>query len=518
MPLVTKDGAIGTIDLIETRRERDFSAGETATAVAVAQVAALAIDNAAVYDRLEDTLDRMALMTEAGLEFSSSLDLDETISKVAIRLCDLLDVPNVDVDVRVPTGSSTAWRASPSGVQRPRVRPASAWTSRCSPALALAMESGEPVVIASADDPLVTAAGTRADGALRREELPRRPPRRRRASASASSTSSRRGASATSPPTKSPRRSPSRGSPRWRSPTHARTRARARRRGASGRCSTPGGRSVRPSSSTRSWRGSRARRVSRWTSRPPPSTSSTRAATATPTGRPTRWSPPRSPSMRSARGGIWRTTPGTAPSCSVTGRWSITSPTPTCRPTAASRWPTTTNRRCSTSPCASATRDWGSCATTSTGTSVASPTTRSSWRAASPSRRRSRSPTPARTPSSRRRRERMALVTEASLEFSSSLDLDQTLLAVGNRLCETLDVPNCDINLMQGDQVVCLLSIVERRDRPHLDGHLARRRRVLGDPRDRRRSRRRAHRLGRRPARHRGGPRIALAPTARRAG
>jgi diguanylate cyclase (GGDEF)-like protein len=99
LPLIAKDRVIGIVDLIETRAERRFSEGETATALAVCQVAALAIDNAAVYDRLEETARRMTLMTEAGLEFSSSLDLQETLLAVGRRLCDAVGVPHCDINI-----------------------------------------------------------------------------------------------------------------------------------------------------------------------------------------------------------------------------------------------------------------------------------------------------------------------------------------------------------------------------------------------------------------------------------
>jgi len=99
VPLIAKDRVIGLVDLIETRHERSFSDEEIETAQAVCQVAALAIDNAAVYDRLEKTARRTALMTEASLEFSLSLNLKETLLAVGRRLCDTVGVPNCDINV-----------------------------------------------------------------------------------------------------------------------------------------------------------------------------------------------------------------------------------------------------------------------------------------------------------------------------------------------------------------------------------------------------------------------------------
>ena len=53
----------------------------------------------------------------------------------------------------------------------------------------------------------------------------------------------------------------------------------------------------------------------------------------------------------------------------------------------------------------------------------------------------------------------MMLMSSASLEFASSLDFDDTVRKVATQLCAALDVPSCDINLVEGETTRCILSV-----------------------------------------------------------
>ena len=56
---------------------------------------------------------------------------------------------------------------------------------------------------------------------------------------------------------------------------------------------------------------------------------------------------------------------------------------------------------------------------------------------------------------------RMMLMSAASLEFASSLDFNDTVRKVATQLCAALDVPSCDINLVEGETTRCILSVTD---------------------------------------------------------
>ena len=114
---------------------------------------------------------------------------------------------------------------------------------------------------------------------------------------------------------------------------------------------------------------------------------------------------------------------------------------------------------------------------------------------------------------------RMTLMTEASLEFSSSLDLQDTLVKVGRRLCAAVDVPNCDIDLVRDDGTTYrLMSLTDGAVDSRLDRHLARLSASPDPAPGLRDARAGDRRVARRPATHRRGPGRPTGPTARRAG
>ncbi|MGO8684317.1 MAG: GAF domain-containing protein [Thermoleophilia bacterium] len=57
---------------------------------------------------------------------------------------------------------------------------------------------------------------------------------------------------------------------------------------------------------------------------------------------------------------------------------------------------------------------------------------------------------------------RLSLVNELSIEFSSSLDLDEVLLTTARRLCAIVDTPSCDIyTLAANDHLHCIVSVLD---------------------------------------------------------
>ncbi|HMK92266.1 MAG TPA: diguanylate cyclase, partial [Thermoleophilia bacterium] len=155
VPLVNRGEVIGTAEVFDTR-QRAFERSEALAALA--QVAAQALANARLHAQLEETAGRMTLMTEAGLEFSSSLDLRDTLVKVGRRLSTVVDVPNCDIDLVRGDGTTYRLMSLTDGEVD------DLWTGMTLqladyPALELAYESREPVVVTSLDDPRLTDAG-----------------------------------------------------------------------------------------------------------------------------------------------------------------------------------------------------------------------------------------------------------------------------------------------------------------------------------------------------------------------
>ncbi len=64
---------------------------------------------------------------------------------------------------------------------------------------------------------------------------------------------------------------------------------------------------------------------------------------------------------------------------------------------------------------------------------------------------------------------RMTLMAESSLELASSLDLEQILQATARRLCETVAVPNCEIDVVEGGRPALRHESRRRRARRGVD-------------------------------------------------
>jgi diguanylate cyclase (GGDEF)-like protein/excisionase family DNA binding protein len=149
MPLIYRGDVIGLVGLFSTSpntfEHRDLLQG-------LGQIAANALANATLYDRLDRTAERTALVNEIGMELSSSLALEDVLVNTAKRLCAIVDVPSCDIyvleegDMLIPVASilenevDHSWQGETHAL--------SEWVTT-----ELAVETRQPVVIASLDDP-----------------------------------------------------------------------------------------------------------------------------------------------------------------------------------------------------------------------------------------------------------------------------------------------------------------------------------------------------------------------------
>jgi diguanylate cyclase (GGDEF)-like protein len=94
IPLIHRDKVIGLLSLFD-RRPREFEHPEVL--LGLSQIAANAMANASLYSELDQSADRLALVNDLGMEFSSSLDLRNVLETAARRLCEAIDVSTCDI-------------------------------------------------------------------------------------------------------------------------------------------------------------------------------------------------------------------------------------------------------------------------------------------------------------------------------------------------------------------------------------------------------------------------------------
>jgi diguanylate cyclase (GGDEF)-like protein/excisionase family DNA binding protein len=94
MPLIHRDKVIGLLSLFD-RRPREFE--RTEVLLGLSQIAANAMANASLYSELDQSAERMTLVNELSMEFSSSLDLRKVLETAARRLCETTDVKSCDM-------------------------------------------------------------------------------------------------------------------------------------------------------------------------------------------------------------------------------------------------------------------------------------------------------------------------------------------------------------------------------------------------------------------------------------
>ncbi|MFB0536453.1 MAG: GAF domain-containing protein [Anaerolineae bacterium] len=89
VPLMTRDRIIGFIDLLESRRERQFDHRETRLCQTIANQAAIAVENAWLYEGERKRVAQLKTIGEVGRQIASMLDLDELLHQVVNSLVDV---------------------------------------------------------------------------------------------------------------------------------------------------------------------------------------------------------------------------------------------------------------------------------------------------------------------------------------------------------------------------------------------------------------------------------------------
>ncbi len=90
LPLVVKDRVIGTVELIEESEARVFEQGELDTAAAICQAAAMAIENAGLFERQQAANREAQLLNEIARRTAATLDLEEVVVAAIDALRQLL--------------------------------------------------------------------------------------------------------------------------------------------------------------------------------------------------------------------------------------------------------------------------------------------------------------------------------------------------------------------------------------------------------------------------------------------
>ena len=115
LPLIVKDRVIGTVELVESGVERVFTQDELDTAAAICHAAAMAIENAELFEREQATNRETLLLNEIAQRTAASLDLEEVVEAAADALRKLLPfekyslalIENGVVDRVIPTVPGT---------------------------------------------------------------------------------------------------------------------------------------------------------------------------------------------------------------------------------------------------------------------------------------------------------------------------------------------------------------------------------------------------------------------------
>ena len=89
VPLMTRDQVIGFVDLLESRRERQFDHRETRLCQTIANQAVIAVENARLYEGERKRAAQLKAIGEVGRQIASTLDPDELLHRVVGSLVDV---------------------------------------------------------------------------------------------------------------------------------------------------------------------------------------------------------------------------------------------------------------------------------------------------------------------------------------------------------------------------------------------------------------------------------------------
>ena len=154
LPLISRGEVIGVAGIYDDHARR-FE--RTDFLHSLAQVAAGALANATLFEELDRSAERMALVGDVSFELSSSLELGEVLISTARRLCAISGAPMCDIY----TLRDGRWLESVTSIDEGEVD--AAWQGRRFPlddwtAMRGAVETRGPVVIQSRNDPSLSPA------------------------------------------------------------------------------------------------------------------------------------------------------------------------------------------------------------------------------------------------------------------------------------------------------------------------------------------------------------------------
>jgi diguanylate cyclase (GGDEF)-like protein len=90
LPLIVKDRVIGTVELVESDAERTFTQAELDTSAAICHAAALAIENAGLFEREQQAARETRLLNDIASRTAASLDLEEVVKAATDELGQLV--------------------------------------------------------------------------------------------------------------------------------------------------------------------------------------------------------------------------------------------------------------------------------------------------------------------------------------------------------------------------------------------------------------------------------------------
>ena len=171
VPLICDGEPMGMLVLIEATRERDYTEAERDLALAIAEQAASAINNAKRFSHQEEQTRRLAILLDASRAVTSSVADDDLLSSLARRTADALGCPECAL-WRYDWGSSSLAIAARypefDTLQRLRVRriQLEEW-----PAAAELLDGGPPLVETVGDAALDETVRCSMDRALQKTRL-----------------------------------------------------------------------------------------------------------------------------------------------------------------------------------------------------------------------------------------------------------------------------------------------------------------------------------------------------------
>jgi PAS domain S-box-containing protein len=108
LPLQVRGQVIGLVELDTDEREADYTPAEMRLCQAMADQAAIAIDNARLYQESQRRAEELAALFRVGLTISSSLDIQEVLARVAEQIGQVLNATSAYICSADPTrGSAT---------------------------------------------------------------------------------------------------------------------------------------------------------------------------------------------------------------------------------------------------------------------------------------------------------------------------------------------------------------------------------------------------------------------------